>query len=210
MTDSHIVKLDADQRPLLQYKGFATQNRNGRWEMFCNVGVRMAQEICTRLGFKRFRYVTLDELPTRKSRSAFSDRSNRHILKHVRGEFELDALRGKIESRKYVQKKRYPEPKERHRDFEEIVKTGRSQCATLYVECLPQANNHKDDLTGAPENVYVFNLNTTVAADSTGWKVMVRFPWIARIYVNGKVQGVGVLLSHHWVLTVSRIQAEVK
>lgn len=218
LTNGQSVHLDAENRPTLNYKGFVTQNTNGVWSVLCDdkidfdtKGAEISGFVCINLAFKGYRFFNKTTLPTSKLDIA---RPTRQSFKHIRDEVELDAIRTRQMAREGIS----PVHDHSHNwlEFEPILGSTRGHpCRALFVECVPFATGQHIENIDAEDQSKILDFHPiihpakkpAVVVEPPKEKfenpVSIRFPWIAEIYVNGQMRGIGILLEHYWVLTTS-------
>lgn len=216
LTDGQTVQLDANNRPVLNYKGFVTQNVNGVWSILCDdkidfdrMGPEVAGSVCVNLEMKGYRFFNKTQLSTRKLDIT---RRTRQSLKHFRNQFEIDQFKMR-EMRN--QEKSEDSLQTIDEAFEPILGNEKDQCRALFVECIPHATVQQEDIIEIKDQSKILDLHSVVHPSQKPVVVVepvkvveespvtVRYPWISEIHVNGQMKGIGILLGHHWVLTTS-------
>lgn len=212
--------MDADNRPVLNFKGYVTQNTNGVWSVLCDdkadfdtKGQEIAGFVCINLGLKGYSFLNKTSLPT--SQLDIS-RPTRQSFKHIRDELEMDEIR----SRKMGAPVNGPTmnvyaPLSSFSEHEPIVGTTNGQCRALFVECVPFATGQHVEVIDVEDKTKILDFHPLIHQSKKPFVIVepvkekpespvhIRFPWIAEVYVNGHMKGVGILLEHYWVLTTS-------
>lgn len=210
------MQLDVNNRPVLNYKGFVTQNTKGVWSVLCDDkidfdrrGPEVAGSVCVNLELKGYRFFNKTQLTTRKLDIS---RRTRQSLKHFRDQFEIDKFRMRDMRNQETAEDSIQRLDE---EFEPILGNEKDQCRALYVECIPHATVQQEDIIEVKDQTKILDLHSVIhpsqkpvvvvepAKGSLESPVTIRYPWIAEIHVNGQMKGIGVLLDHHWVLTTS-------
>lgn len=205
--------MDANNRPVLNTKGFVTQNTQGVWSILCDDkidfssrGLETAGFVCINLGFKGYQFMNRTVLT---SATLDVSRTTRHSTKHVINEQDLQEMRME-QWRRESSTGRSPE--RNNENFEPIVGSAHKECGALYVECVPFATGQhmvSEDKTKTLDfNPIIHPAQKPVVVvepvkEIVTNPVTIRFPWIAEIYINGRMRGLGILLEHYWVLTTS-------
>lgn len=189
-----------------------TQNTRGVWSVLCDdqvfdrLGDELAGNVCTILEFKGYQFFNKTIL---KTSTLDVQRRIRQSLKHVRDQYERDQLRMR-ESPIQIEPERGTD-----RDFEPIVGNGKEECRALFVECVPFALTQHEEGLNQEDQTKIIDLLPVIQPSKkpvvlieppeviTDQTVSIRFPWIAEIFVNGKMRGIGILLDQYWVLTTS-------
>lgn len=217
LTDGQLVQLDANNRPALNYKGFVTDNTNGVWSVLCDDkvdfdhrGAEIAGSVCINLGFRGYRFFNKTSLS-----SSLLDvtRLARQSYKHIRDETELEMARGRQMQGEIKMPSK--EPSNNWQEFEPILGTSKDQqCRALYVECVPFATGQHSEAIDQEDKTKILDLHPVIHPAQKPAVIVepvkelqnvvnIRFPWMAEIYVNGKMKSVGILLEHYWVLATS-------
>lgn len=214
------MHLDADNRPVLNYRGYVTQNTNGVWSVLCDdridfdiKGAEYAGFVCINLGLKGYRAFNKTELHT--SRLDVS-RQIRQSYKHIRDELEMDEMRSrKMEHQHGQSNQKTILFQSDWQEYEPIVGTGHDMCRALYVECVPFSTGQPVEQIDTEDKTKILDFHPQIhpakkpvvvvepPVERFESPVYIRFPWIAEIYVNGQMKGCGILLEHYWVLTTS-------
>lgn len=227
LTDGRSVQLDANNRPELNYKGYVTRNMNGKWSVVCDDqidfntrGAETAGQVCLLLGLKGYRFFNKTLLPSSQLEvvdkvdhlSPNIVRSPRQILKHVQDPFQFERMLLKQREKVSEPPRIIEEPEKTWQDYEPIVASTTGPCTALFVECVPHASNHQEQLVDLTDQTKILDLRPLIHPHKTpvlvvepikktpDKPIIVRFPWIADIYINGHIKGVGILLDHYWVL----------
>lgn len=239
--------LDANLRPVLNYKGIVSKNTAGEWNILCSDqidilknGAQTAGQICSILGFSGYSFFNstdviaeslidklhdkVDEI-THTTLSKRSGLVRRHISSPLIGSHEdtFNELDSNVDR------------------YEEFVGNFK-KCIGLYVECVPHSktnysahihHHHTVDIIPnkkpliidipitpikpiinkdkIPTVIAHFNQTIHLAEHFLVTKEKeIHWPWAARIYVNGKLVCVGVLLDKYWVLTESSCMKLIK
>lgn len=223
LTDGQSVHLGADNRPVLNYKGFVTQNTNGVWSILCDEAINFDTKgaetsgfVCIGLGFKGYRFFNKTTLSTSKLDITRTTRQN---FKQIWDKFELDEFR----VRQTNKAKKLLETSNYWADHEPIVGAPNGECRALYVECVPFATQQLIEIISPEDQTKLLDLHPLIhpqkkpfvivepaKEDKNTAAVNVRFPWMAEVYVNGQMRGIGILLEHYWVLTTTLAMESVE
>lgn len=227
LSNGHSVQLDANNRPELNYKGYVTRNLNGNWSVVCDDeidfnarGAETAGQVCLLLGLKGYRFFNKTLLTHRHLETELKDlnlnknivRSPRQILKHVQDHYQFERLL--LKQREVVTEKtnNLKTSESSKIEYEPIVASLQTECTALYVECVPHASSHHDEFLHPEDQAKLIDLRPLIFPDATHetheihkvrplQDIIVRYPWLADIYINGEMKGMGILLDHYWVLT---------
>lgn len=218
--------MGADSRPVLNYKGFVTQNTNGVWSILCDdaidfntKGAETSGFVCISLGFKGYRFFNKTTLSTSKLDITRATRVTRQNFKQIWDKFELDEFRVRQSSKA---KKPIDSPLNYWADHEPIVGAPNGECRALYVECVPFATQQLIEIISQEDQTKILDLHPLIHPQKKPFVVVepvkavktqavnIRFPWMAEVYVNGQMRGIGILLEHYWVLTTTLAMESVE
>lgn len=179
---------------------------------FDKKGAEIAGFTCINLGFRGYQYFNKTLLPTS---TLDISRITRQSFKHVRNEYELNGIFAKPTQGANEFSSLHFHPRV---DYEPIVggtTTAGQPCGALFVECVPFSSSQHSEAMDAEDKSKILDFHPIIdhtkkpAVIVEPKKVPVEapvniwFPWMAEIYVNGHMKGLGILLEHNWILTTS-------
>ncbi|RVE44830.1 hypothetical protein evm_010543 [Chilo suppressalis] len=192
LTNGKEIAFDFNERPKTLLEGYVTKKVKSQWHVVCEDNLTTEQQeqaaghICHYLGFSSANRYRLKHLNVNDEilRSSTDDRSKRDIRSNARVHFTYRDSSANANARDVVIK----DPQVLR---EQCIPNVKKTCMTLYVYC----NN------GLFTNIDMLSQNLLFersAVDSTSLEQM--WPWIAKVFVEGKYKCTGVLVDTSLVL----------